>query len=238
MTSLIREIAVSIIASIVTIALTAAATYFYSLNPLVLVVLPLTVVLISVVYYYVRKYYSVCKVLGVKCVSDKKKEPWDKHFATSRDVRVLLGRGGAVLGTDTDPLYLTLRRLPSDWSGRIRVLVEDPKSEHLEDHAQELGLDMETVRSQCRSVMNNIKRLKDNYHINIEGACYKTKPFLRFTLFDDFGFFSYPAWGSKYEPFSYQLRIQKGKKTMYDALSVYFEQMWDRYGSDQKGAAK
>jgi len=234
LSSVMREIAVGIIASVITVVLTAIATYFYSLNPMLAIILPIIVGLISVLYYYIRRYYSVCKVLGIKCLSDKKKEPWDKYFANSKNIRVLFGRGGAVLGTDTDPMYLTLKRLGRDWEGRVRVLVEDPESEHLTDRAKELGLDIETVKNQCRMVMNNVKRLREDYHINIEGAYYNTKPFLRFTLFDDFGFFSYPAWGDKYEPFPYQFRIKRGKKTMYDALSVYFEHMWNTYGTNTR----
>lgn len=226
-----REIAVGVIASFITVVLTALATYLYFLNATLAGVSALVALLMCIAGYYVRKYYAVCRLLGINSISNKKKEPWEKYFLNSRNICVMLGRGGAVLGTDTDPMYLTLKKLPKNWEGKIRVLIENPEAEHIKDRAKELGLDVETVKNQCRMVMKNIKRLREDYHINIEGACYDTKPFLRFTLFEDFGFFSYPAWGDKYEPFPYQFRIQKGKKTMYDALSVYFEHMWNMYGA-------
>lgn len=230
MNSGIREILINVIGSIVATIVITIVIYVISVN-VAIAVASLVVILIvtlasSITYYYIKRYYFVCKTLGIESRSEKKKENWEKSFLESKNIRILLCRGGAVLGTDTDPLYLTLTELPKKWNGKIRVLLLNPESSYIVDRAKELEADVETIKNQCRMVMDNIRRLKENYGIDIKGAYYNTKPFLRYTLFDGFGFFSYPAWGEKYKPFPYQFRIKRGKTTLYGALSVHFEQLW------------
>ena len=140
------------------------------------------------------------QVVGIKSAGIKTKEEWGKHFPNSESVRVYFTRGGAVLGTDTDPMCLTVKHLLADWRGEIKILVFDPNSKYISDRTRELDMKNEQVKEQCLRVMSNIDHLRNRHNINIRGRYCDSKPFLRFTLFDDFGFFSYPAWGTKYNP--------------------------------------
>lgn len=230
MNSGIKDILINVIGSIIATIMITIVIYIISVDVAIAVaslIVILTVTLVSsVIYYYIKRYYFVCRTLGIESRSEKKKENWRKFFLESKDIRILLCRGGAVLGTDTDPLYLTLTELPKKWNGKIRVLLLNPESSYVADRAKELEADVATIKNQCRMVMDNIRRLKENYSIDIKGAYYDTKPFLRYTLFDGVGFFSYPAWGEKYKPFPYQFRIGQGQTTLYNALNVHFEQLW------------
>lgn len=214
----------SILTSAVGSVVGSGIIYFLTSNTL------LAVVAVVVTFLGIRKagrYYKVCKLLGIKSAAIQAKEEWNRYYLNSKTVRVFFTRGGAVLGSDTDPMYQNVKGLPADWNGEIKVLVLSPNSKYITDRARELNFEDEEVKEQCRNVMRNIKRLREKHHVNIRGKYYDSKPFLRFTLFDNFGFFSYPAWGEKYKPYSYHFKVNRGSKTLYEALSVYFDQLWN-----------
>lgn len=207
----------------------AACAIFYLLTSntrLALLTLGILIIL-ALAIIRVRRHYKVSKLLGIESAGLRTKEDWDRYYLNSKTVRVFFTRGGSVLGSDTDPMYQNVKGLPSDWGGEIKVLILNPNSKYISDRARELEFEDEEVKDQCRNVMRNINRLREKHHINIKGKYYDSKPFLRFTLFEDFGFFSYPAWGEKYKLYSYHFKVKRGSKTLYEALSVYFDQLWN-----------
>lgn len=219
-----------IISIMIAIGGSAIGSLIYHILTLNMVFAGLSIWMLSILalaIYMIRRYYVACRLLGIERASVKTKEDWDKHFFNSKKIRVFFTRGGAVLGTDTDPMYQTVKGLPADWDGEIKVLILNPKSTHIVDRARELDLEPDAVREQCRRVMKNIDRLSEKHHINILGKYYDSKPFLRFTLFDNFGFFSYPAWGKKYRPYSYHFKMKPRAKSLYESLSTYFDQLWE-----------
>ena len=149
-----------------------------------------------------------------------------KSFAAALDVRLLLIRGWAIIGTQRSLLRRALRKKDREHF-QMRLLLLAPDSDAAVERAKEIGETRNAMLEGIRYALREILELRDELRLRIEIRKYSERPVWRLFFFDDTVYVSSFQQGIDGDQ-THMLCFEKAQGGFFGAYDRYFEDLWNR----------